>query len=268
MNKIILLIFCLFNFYSINAQNKAPNIIYILADDMGYGDLGCNNPDSKIPTPHLDSLAEQGMRFTDAHAASSICTPSRYNVLTGRYSWRTRLKRGIVWEWDSPLIEPNRLTVASLLKQHGYATHCIGKWHLGWDWMTVDGELAGPQLPFGQQNRECQCRRQACRKQTGRQTCTQTYRLCVREPKARAPGATKHLPLLDFEQLAQASQREQHAPRSVIVYTQGDRNPHTGRHVEGAHRSISSTRCHVVFSVSSACGFERPQPRWSKRMIR
>ena len=149
-------------------KQSKPNIIYILADDMGYGDLGCNNPDSKIPTPHLDSLAEQGMRFTDAHAASSICTPSRYNVLTGRYSWRTRLKRGIVWEWDSPLIEPNRLTVASLLKQHGYATHCIGKWHLGWDWMTVDGELAGPQLPFGQQNRECQCRRHPCR-ETDRQ---------------------------------------------------------------------------------------------------
>lgn len=137
-------------------QQSKPNIIYILADDMGYGDMGCNNPDSKIPTSHLDSLAEQGMRFTDAHAASSLCTPSRYNVLTGRYCWRTRLKRGILWEWDSPLIEPNRLTVASLLKQQGYVTHCMGKWHLGWDWMTVDGELAGPQLPFGQHNHEIQ----------------------------------------------------------------------------------------------------------------
>ena len=107
-------------------QNK-PNIIYIFADDMGYGDLGCNNPDSKIPTPNLDRLAEQGMRFTDAHAASAICTPSRYNVLTGRYAWRSRLKRGIVWEWDSPLIEPNRLTVAGLLREAGYTTHCIGK---------------------------------------------------------------------------------------------------------------------------------------------
>ena len=82
-----------------------PNIIYILTDDMGYGDLGCNNPDSRIPTPNLDRLAKQGMRFTDAHAGSSVCTPSRYNILTGRYSWRSRLKQGIVWEWDAPLID-------------------------------------------------------------------------------------------------------------------------------------------------------------------
>jgi arylsulfatase A len=140
-------------------KQDTPNIIYILADDMGYGDMGCNNPESKIPTPNLDDLAAKGMRFTDAHAASSLCTPSRYNVLTGRYSWRTRLKRGIVWEWDSSLIEPGRLTVAHLLKQRGYATHCIGKWHLGWDWTTVDGDLAGPQLPFGEQNREIQQQR-------------------------------------------------------------------------------------------------------------
>ena len=134
-------------------ENK-PNIIFILADDMGYGDLGSNNPNSKIPTPNLDRLADQGMRFTDAHAASAICTPSRYNVLTGCYGWRSRLKRGIVWEWDSPLIEPDRLTVAGLLRQAGYATHCLGKWHLGWDWVTLDGNLAGPQLPFGELNQE------------------------------------------------------------------------------------------------------------------
>jgi len=76
-------------------------VIYILADDMGYGDLLANNPNSKIPTPNLDRLAEQGMRFTDAHASSSVCTPSRYAILTGRYAWRTRLKLGIVWEWVS-----------------------------------------------------------------------------------------------------------------------------------------------------------------------
>ena len=129
---------------------QRPNIIYIFADDMGFGDMGCNNPDSKIPTPNLDRLAGQGMRFTDAHATSSVCTPSRYSVLTGRYAWRSRLKSGIVWSWDSPLIEPDRLTVAGLLKQQGYATHCIGKWHLGWDWITRDGENAGELLPFGQ----------------------------------------------------------------------------------------------------------------------
>jgi len=81
-------------------RNKS-NIIYILADDMGYGDMGCNNPDSKIPTPNLDRLATQGMRFTDTHAASSVCTPSRYSILTGRYCWRTPLKRSVLWALGS-----------------------------------------------------------------------------------------------------------------------------------------------------------------------
>ena len=132
-------------------RNK-PNIIYILADDMGYGDMGCNNPDSKIPTPNLDRLAEQGMRFTDAHAGSSVCTPSRYNILTGRYSWRTRLKRGIVWEWDAPLIEPEQKTVAQLLRDEAYATHCVGKWHLGWNWATTHGRHPNEDVEFGEWN--------------------------------------------------------------------------------------------------------------------
>ena len=119
-----------------------PNIVYILADDMGYGDVGCNNPGSKIPTPNLDRLAAQGMRFTDAHASSSVCTPSRYSILTGRYAWRTPLQRGVLWPWDPPLIEPGRLTVAGLLRRHGYRTACIGKWHLGWTRATLDGAPA------------------------------------------------------------------------------------------------------------------------------
>ena len=119
-----------------------PNIIYILADDMGYGDMGCNNPNSKISTPNLDRLASQGVRFTDAHAPSSVCTPSRYALLTGRYCWRTDLRGGVLWPFDPPLIEPDRLTVASLLRQRGYKTACIGKWHLGWEWETHDGEPA------------------------------------------------------------------------------------------------------------------------------
>ncbi|MFO7955746.1 MAG: arylsulfatase [Candidatus Brocadiia bacterium] len=126
-----------------------PNIIYILADDMGYGDLCANNPDSRIPTPNLDRLAAEGMRFTDSHAGSAVCTPSRYGVLTGRYAWRSRLKHGIVWEWDGALIEPDRLTVPGLLKQHGYSTACFGKWHLGWDWPTRNGEHPNDTLPFG-----------------------------------------------------------------------------------------------------------------------
>lgn len=126
-----------------------PNIVFILADDMGYGDLGCNQPGSKIPTPHLDRLATQGMRFTDAHAASSVCTPSRYALLTGRYAWRTRLKSGVLWPWDPALIEPDRLTVAELLRCNGYRTACIGKWHLGWNWATRDGAPANQGVGYG-----------------------------------------------------------------------------------------------------------------------
>ena len=126
-----------------------PNVVYILADDMGYGDMGCNNPGSRIPTPNLDRLAAQGMRFSDAHAPSSVCTPSRYAVLTGRYCWRTRLKEGVLWPWDPALIEGDRLTVAGLLRRNGYRTACIGKWHLGWNWQTRDGEPANRGTGYG-----------------------------------------------------------------------------------------------------------------------
>lgn len=115
-----------------------PNIILILADDMGYGDAGCLNPDSKIPTPNIDRLAEEGISFTNAHAPASVCTPTRYGILTGRYPWRSRLKQGVLWVWDKPLIEENRLTIGKMLQIQGYTTACIGKWHLGWNWPTVD----------------------------------------------------------------------------------------------------------------------------------
>jgi arylsulfatase A len=116
-----------------------PNIVLIMADDMGYGDVGCYNGKSKIPTPNMDRLAQQGMRFTDAHTPSSVCTPTRYGLLTGRYCWRSRLKKGVLWGFDHPLIEKNRDTIASFLKRHGYATACVGKWHLGLGWTTNDG---------------------------------------------------------------------------------------------------------------------------------
>ena len=135
-------------------SRKQPNIVYILADDMGYGDAACNNPDAKIPTPNIDKLAAQGMRFTDAHAASSVCTPSRYAILTGRYCWRSPLKYGVLWPWDPPLIEPNRLTVAKLLRDQGYKTACIGKWHLGWEWQTQDGVPANEGVGIGEYNVE------------------------------------------------------------------------------------------------------------------
>jgi arylsulfatase A-like enzyme len=117
-----------------------PNVLVIYADDLGYGDVQCYNPErGKIPTPHLDRLAAEGMRFTDAHSSSGVCSPSRYTLLTGRYHWRSRLQRGIVSLWGKPLIPPQRLTLASLAKRSGYDTACIGKWHLGWDW-PIDAE--------------------------------------------------------------------------------------------------------------------------------
>ena len=112
-----------------------PNIVIILADDLGYGDMHANNPErSKIPTPNMDRLAAEGMRFTDGHSSSGCCSPSRYTLLTGRYHWRTTLQGGIVGEWGKPLIAPDRLTIGKLAQQHGYHTACIGKWHLGSDW--------------------------------------------------------------------------------------------------------------------------------------
>src|SRR5262245_13187092 len=113
------------------AQTAKPNILYILADDLGYGDLRCYNPASKIPTPNLDRFASQGMRFTDAHSPSAVCTPTRYGILAGRYCWRTKLKSGVLWGYSPALIERGRMTVASLLKRQGYHTGCVGKWHLG-----------------------------------------------------------------------------------------------------------------------------------------
>jgi arylsulfatase A len=113
---------------------SAPNIVYILADDMGYGDVSCLNEKSKINTIHLDRMASEGMKFTDAHSSSAVCTPSRYSILTGRYNWRSWLKKGVTFGYDKPVIDEDRDTVASYLQDNGYTTGCIGKWHLGWEW--------------------------------------------------------------------------------------------------------------------------------------
>ncbi|NLE58731.1 MAG: arylsulfatase [Planctomycetes bacterium] len=128
------------------AGERLPNIVFFLADDMGYGDVHCLNPDSKIPTPHMDRLAAEGMVFRDAHSPSAVCSPTRYGILTGRYAWRTQLKRGVLVPWDRPLIEAGRLTMPAMLREHGYATACIGKWHLGWDWPTRDGRPVADSL--------------------------------------------------------------------------------------------------------------------------
>lgn len=113
------------------AVSSRPNILYILADDLGRGDLGCYNPESHIPTPNMDRIAREGMRFTDMHSPSSVCTPTRYGILTGRYCWRSRLKQGVLNGESPALLEPGRLTVPAMLKRQGYRTAGIGKWHLG-----------------------------------------------------------------------------------------------------------------------------------------
>ena len=131
------------------ARNSAkPNILVILADDLGYGDVQCYNPSrGKIPTPHIDQLATQGMRFTDGHASSGVCSPTRYTLLTGRYHWRTKLQSGIVGVFGEPLIAPDRMTIGTLAKQHGYRTATIGKWHLGWDWPIAPEQRKLFQVP-------------------------------------------------------------------------------------------------------------------------
>jgi arylsulfatase A-like enzyme len=119
--------------------DSKPNIVYIICDDLGYGDIQCLAPEtSKIPTPNADQLALEGMTFTDAHSGSSVCTPTRYGIMTGRYSWRTKLQKGVVTGFAPCLIDKDRMTVAGFLKQQGYATAIVGKWHL--DFQYLDPE--------------------------------------------------------------------------------------------------------------------------------
>ena len=144
-NKYLGLLMFLFVCHSSCAQEpeqeqSKPNIVYILADDMGYGDLSALNSESAIQTPHMDNMLKQGVHFTDAHSNSSVCTPTRYGIITGRYAWRSSLKKGVINGYKPALIEDNRPTVASYLKSNGYTTACIGKWHLGLDMQPKDGE--------------------------------------------------------------------------------------------------------------------------------
>ena len=129
-----------------------PNIVYILADDFGYGDTSCYNPESKIQTPFIDRIAAEGMRFTDAHTPSAVCTPTRYGILTGRYCWRTRLKYRVLDGFDPPLIEADQVTVPSLLREQGYVTGCVGKWHLGMQWTDRQGNPV-PAVPIDRRQR-------------------------------------------------------------------------------------------------------------------
>ncbi|MDO7713621.1 MAG: sulfatase-like hydrolase/transferase, partial [Pirellulales bacterium] len=129
------------------AAEKPLNILIIYADDLGFGDLQCYNPDSKIPTPNLDALAASGMKFTDGHSSSGICSPSRYAILTGRYHWRKF--HGIVGVFGDSAFSDERLTLPEMLKAKGYTTAAIGKWHLGWDWNAVLKEDAAMRTQEG-----------------------------------------------------------------------------------------------------------------------
>nr|MCU0752204.1 sulfatase-like hydrolase/transferase [Akkermansiaceae bacterium] len=124
------------------AAAEKPNIIFIMSDDQGYGDAGAYNPESKIPTPGIDRIAREGVLFTDAHSGSAVCTPTRYGLLTGRYAWRSRLQSGVMATGDrrGSLIDSSILTVPELLKQHGYKTAVVGKWHLGYRYEFPEGE--------------------------------------------------------------------------------------------------------------------------------
>ena len=141
--KITLLLLGFFWSSWVFGQHRTPNIVLIMADDLGYGDVGYLNPGAKTKTPHIDALAKSGMSFTNAHSPSAVCTPTRYALLTGRYSWRSRMKQGVLHGYSPPLIEEGRETIASMLQKKGYQTACVGKWHLGLDWQTkTAGEKA------------------------------------------------------------------------------------------------------------------------------
>ena len=142
MKTLLAIALCAFSIPLAAAEPSRPNIVILYADDMGYGDLGIQNPESKIPTPHLDALAKEGTRFTDAHSSSGVCTPSRYALLHGRYHWRKF--HGIVNSFDQPILDAERTTLPEMLRAKGYKTACIGKWHLGWDWDAIKKPGAKP----------------------------------------------------------------------------------------------------------------------------
>lgn len=127
---------CISGYKKVQEKERFPNIIYILCDDLGYGDIKSYSPEyCAFPTPNVDKIASEGMMFTNAHSGASVCTPTRYGLLTGRYSWRTRLQKGVVKGNDDPLIDQDRLTVAGFLKSHGFHTGMVGKWHLNFNYI-------------------------------------------------------------------------------------------------------------------------------------
>lgn len=135
-------------------EMQKPNIIFILADDMGYGDVSAFNEHSLIQTVNIDRMAANGVSFRDAHSSSSVSTPTRYGVLTGRYNWRTKLKQSVLDGFSTPLISTERSTMASMLKANGYTTACIGKWHLGWNWGLKPNGVPDSNAPFSVKSKD------------------------------------------------------------------------------------------------------------------
>lgn len=129
-------------------EAQQPNVIFVLADDLGYGDISGLNHNSKINTPNIDKMCRNGIVFTDAHAVSALSTPSRYSILTGRYPWRTTLKEGVLGGYSHAMISPERKTIADMFSERGYNTACIGKWHLGWDWNYKNGSNKNEDVDF------------------------------------------------------------------------------------------------------------------------
>lgn len=138
MKNVFLATAAILSLLSCTEKQKQPNIIFILADDMGYGDVSYFDNNSKLKTENLDRMAQEGVVFTDAHSSSSVSTPPRYGILTGRYNWRSTLKDNVLYGYDKALIPADRETMASMLRKNGYTTAGIGKWHLGWDWDNID----------------------------------------------------------------------------------------------------------------------------------
>jgi len=146
---LILIIFLFLNSCTYKKSRELPNIIFIMADDLGYGDLGCYNPQSLVPTPNLDKLAGEGVRLTNAYCPVSVCSPSRYALMTGRYPWRSWRKTGVMRNYERSMIESSTLTLAEMMQQSGYKTAGFGKWHLGSTFQTLDGKDPAGYKKFG-----------------------------------------------------------------------------------------------------------------------
>ena len=143
MPRILLALACLsLSSGAAPAQEPPTNVVLILADDLGWGDVRANNPSSAIPTPNFDRLAAEGMLFTDAHSPSGVCTPTRYGVLTGRYCWRSRMKSGVLGGYSTPLLDPGQPTLGTLMQASGRRTAAVGKWHLGMALPTLSEDVS------------------------------------------------------------------------------------------------------------------------------